>query len=224
MVTVYLKGNVLPDFSDVNLGSTLTASHEESGVAARYFIDIKRSVIEVRCELNQYDDYYRNWIYLRSMRLSRAIVNMFSFARGYGFMVFMHTYIGPDGNPKKIFTFQEELRKSVTAYHVNSPAQEGDSSRLHEAIALALKEPLLHLAMEDLIATLTTDPSVTPANCARALEAIRNMVASHTTNKEERWDQLRVQLNLSKEYIQFITDQSRGPRHADQSAPLLAPV
>jgi len=219
MVTVYLKGNVLPDISDVYLGHTFTGTWNESGVTAQFFVDIKKSVIDVRCELERFEPEFRHWIYGKAIQLTKAVVNMFCFARGYGFMVFIHTFIGPDGQPVKVFLSREELRPLVTAYHVNHPGQsDGDPTDLYKAMILSVQEPSLFLAMDDLIATFTSSPAIVPVNCARALEGIRIMIAPEFKNKEKEkgWEQLRLTLNCSQTYIQFITEPSKGPRHADQ--------
>jgi len=56
-------------------------------------------------------------------------------------------------------------------------------------------------------------------NCERALEGLGHLLSGGETKRPRRWKVLRESLNVSKPYIDFISDRSVAGRHG-QTGPV----
>ena len=56
-------------------------------------------------------------------------------------------------------------------------------------------------------------PHISVLNCGRAIEAICNDMNPENINSKKKWENMRNILNIDKDYIQFITEYSKEPRH-----------
>jgi hypothetical protein len=68
-------------------------------------------------------------------------------------------------------------------------------------------------ALRYLIEAITV-PHESAVNCARAVEALRHIIAPNQP-RGHAWQTFRSALNISQEYLKMITDVSTGPRHGD---------
>jgi len=76
------------------------------------------------------------------------------------------------------------------------------------------------IALHDLISSLRYgNNSLT--NCARAVEGLRKAMwgrdEGSPDEQKQAWAKLRDNLRLSKDFLQIITDASRGPRHGSSA-------
>jgi hypothetical protein len=85
---------------------------------------------------------------------------------------------------------------------------------VHKILEMCLVEPPLFLAIRDLIDGMRTS-YIAETNCTRAVETIRNFFIPEGGSRENGWGPMREALNASREYLVYITDLSRGPRHGD---------
>jgi len=91
------------------------------------------------------------------------------------------------------------------------------SINIEAARGVAIREfPLapgqgLFKILNDLVSTLAR-PLEWTVNCARAIEGIGHLI-SPSKPKPEQWEALRTNLNLSKDYLTLITNESKAPRH-----------
>jgi hypothetical protein len=69
------------------------------------------------------------------------------------------------------------------------------------------------MALNDLV-TANTLPHYSPVTCARTIEGLRHLIAPGLQPKDG-WSSLRQNLNIDENYLKFITDHSKGPRHGD---------
>ena len=83
---------------------------------------------------------------------------------------------------------------------------------------LVLKERALLLALNDLIAPVSQFNLAT-INCARVIESLRSAMATSGWTRDQEWEFMRQQLNLTKPYIQFVIGLSVEPRHGKRKAP-----
>ena len=77
---------------------------------------------------------------------------------------------------------------------------------------IALSDPDVMLAVNDLIASIAVSHHG-PINCGRVVEVIRDAIAPRSAKEKQAWEIMRTSLNLSFDYVQFITHVSKGPRH-----------
>ena len=54
---------------------------------------------------------------------------------------------------------------------------------------------------------------VAPVNCARAMDRIKHLIASPGSTDAQAWRQMREALHIDEDYLKFITEASKGPRH-----------
>ncbi|MFZ0663107.1 MAG: hypothetical protein WAM66_10480, partial [Acidobacteriaceae bacterium] len=85
-------------------------------------------------------------------------------------------------------------------------------------IRLVVKERLLLLALNDLIVPISHFNLAT-INCARAIEALRTAISVPGQTRERGWELMRKHLNLTKNYLDFVIDLSKEPRHGNRKAP-----
>lgn len=84
---------------------------------------------------------------------------------------------------------------------------------MQPVFSLILGDTQLFLALDDLI-TATSFHHLLVVNSARAIEGLRHAIAPNKA-RSEQWDIFRANLNLDKDYIQFITDASASGRHGE---------
>jgi hypothetical protein len=80
-------------------------------------------------------------------------------------------------------------------------------------LRIALSDPTIYVALIDLISSLPTAQEAT-VRCGRAVDAIRHHMAPQNDRKAG-WPAMRDNLNLTQQYLEFITDVSKGPRHGE---------
>jgi hypothetical protein len=80
---------------------------------------------------------------------------------------------------------------------------------------LVRSEPRLGQALNDLIDVLII-PGVAYVNCGRVIDNIRRMITPPgTATAPQAWEAMHTALNVSRPYQEWISEQSKGPRHAD---------
>src|ERR1700741_442292 len=80
-------------------------------------------------------------------------------------------------------------------------------------VNFVLSDPTLFMALNDLVSAITI-PHVAPVACIRAIEGIRHLIALPDTKEPQAWQQMRDALRVDRNFLQFISDASKGPRHA----------
>jgi hypothetical protein len=212
-MTVTFIGRVLP--STVNFSFTKIPSVQwedtEQAVKMSFAIAIQNSSILIVCELDRYSDSYLGHLHMRALDLARGVIDLACFATGYGATVILDSFIKPDGAESLLRFEDTRLASLCTAFRLG-PAPNPD---LDMVLKIVLTEPPLFMALNDLIVSITL-PHHASINCARALGGIRNMIAPNLPVKQS-WEALRNTLNLSRDYLELITDTSAAPRHGDRA-------
>jgi hypothetical protein len=78
---------------------------------------------------------------------------------------------------------------------------------------IVLSDPTLFLALNDLVSAITI-PHVAPVACSRAMDGLRHLIASPDAKEPLAWQQMRDALRVDRNFLQLISDTSKGPRHA----------
>lgn len=78
-----------------------------------------------------------------------------------------------------------------------------------------IKEPPLFIALDDLIRSIT-EQHTSLANCGRVLDRIRRMIAP-SLDRAAAWREMHKALNISRGYQEWVSKQSTGTRHGDNT-------
>jgi hypothetical protein len=149
----------------------------------------------------------------RASDMARALVHLAAYEQGLGVSVALNTAIFPDGRILKILPQDLRLKDICTAFSSEDPSRVDE---LRQMIKLVMQEPALFRAMDDLVQSISVY-HVSLVNCARVVDAIRRMITDERSGATA-WRAMHVALNVSRDYQEWISDQSAGPRHGDTTA------
>jgi len=185
----------------------------DSKLEMSFVLKIHNSLIEIECDVNRFgaDDLVP--VYMRAFDLARASVNLVAFALGSGMALILETMIDPLGTTTPLVFTDPRLAPLCRSFSINSSLPD---PRFDQVCQFVLTEPPLFFALNDLIASITL-PHESSVNCARAVERLRNLVASPDLPRKDAWAYFRKSLNISKEYLEFVTMYSTGPRHGNST-------
>jgi hypothetical protein len=180
-----------------------------------FSIKIVSSKIDVRCDILDPPFSVDNISvpYTRALDLTRASVNLAAFSTGLGVTVVLDAMVLPNGDKKDISMSNTALAQLCTAFAVDPVPSV--NNQFNEAYRLMITEPAAFMALDDLIAAITV-PHQIPTNCGRALDGLRKILAPGQSVTQS-WSTLRDTLRLSRDYVQFVSDTSTGPRHGDRT-------
>lgn len=130
--------------------------------------------------------------------------------------MFIEIFIDPDGKQTALTPRSEEVAGLCTAFNLD-PSYTGPDN--YEAmIRLVVQERALLLALNDLIVPISQFNLAT-INCARTIEGLRTAMSPAGYGREEQWEFMRQHLNLTRDYLKFVTSLSTDPRHGNRKAP-----
>jgi hypothetical protein len=133
-----------------------------------------------------------------------AIVSLASFQSGQGFSFIIDKIHYEDGQISDLAIAEPSLAKLTTALR--------SETDVNTIVRLINDDKMLFLALRDLAESIRIRHSAL-INFARAIETIRNRFVPKGAEPEEGWAPMRSSLNLSKPFLQKITNASRNPRH-----------
>jgi hypothetical protein len=209
MQKIHFIGRVFPSAVKISVQAPeVKWKWEEAGLELTIRVKIGNSFINVECELEEYRPEYITELYRRALDLARASVNLVAFANGIGLTVLLEMLILPDGSPTELASIDPSLPPLCTAYSLD-PAGLTDFNVVFNAV---FTSPDLFMALEDLIHAITL-PHVSPVNCARAMDRLKHLIAAPGSADKDAWKQMREALRLDEQYLRYVTDVSKGPRH-----------
>jgi hypothetical protein len=209
MEKVQFIGRVLPSAVKITVHAPeLKWKWEQAGIEPTFRVKIGNSFINVECEVDAYQPTYFTELYRRAFDLAKAATNLVAFAHGYGLTVIFDIFVAPDGVPSEIAQIDPSLPPLCTAYSLE-PGRLGDFNAVFTAV---LTQPTLFMALEELIHAITV-PHVSAVNCARAMDRLKHLIAVPEANEKQAWKQMRDALQIDEEYLKFISDVSKNPRH-----------
>jgi hypothetical protein len=209
MKRVQFIGRVLPGAIKITANSPeLKWAWEEQTAPLKFRVKIGNSIVNVECELESFKPQYVTELHRRALDLASALVNLVAFANGWGLSVVLEAVIGPDGLPSEIVPIDPSLPPIVTAFTLHPSGQHELDSILNAVVT----SPDLFMALSELIQAITL-PHVASVNCARAMERLKHLIASPDASDSQAWREMRDALSLDEDYLKFITDVSKRPRH-----------
>lgn len=110
---------------------------------------------------------------------------------------------------KYLMMRDERLRAQLSSEFLTSKAR--------DVLRIIGRNPHLRLMLADLNEAIAFPPARL-INCARAIETIRNHISPDMPRGDGGWRRMREHLQVSKAYLQSITDPSKRPRHGDRTA------
>jgi len=196
--TITFLGRVIPEA--VNFYFTKVLEYEwpmENGLRVMMRPSINKSIIRVECYANRNNPEDIMALHMRAMDISRAIVNLACFSSGHGAQVVLDKLITSAGAEKTLVIRDQRIAAFATSFSLATQP----NSDLDKMLGVVLMEPPLFMALDDLIASIAL-PHHAPINCARAIDAIRNMIAPGLSTSKQ-WAALRENLNVSKDYLKL---------------------
>lgn len=208
MTIVHFRGRLLPSEPKLSIEGLPPVRWDEPSfdLPTTFTIRIVQSAVDIECDVNRYQENDLAPLLTRALDLARAAVDTYCFSTGVGLTVFLDLFIKPDGTESNIFNKNPHVAELCTSFDID----------FGTVWNLLIREPPLFMAMNDLIVSITL-PHHAAVNCARAIEGIRNLVIPRGVDRKEGWRLLRQNLNVEQNYLSFITDQSKGPRHGDRT-------
>lgn len=220
MAIFRFTGRVLPASTNFTMDGPFNAHWEDSGIdpLVKFVMDaslrITKGVVEVHCESNLFGNQnYDAHVHLRAMDVTRTFVDSYAYARALGLSVILETVVKPDGIKYNIEEKRPDLADLVTAF---GPVSSHGHGGINAAgmMPIIFNDLMIRVALNDLVSSLT-QPEYATINCGRAIEAIRVSMTPGSGDRKQGWPAMRDNLNLHQDYLTFITDQSKGPRHGD---------
>lgn len=218
MPTIHFKGKVLPyspndykiDAKDI---PTVDWVDQSVGQTYRISTTLENSLIDIAFEVQSFNgaDQLASMV-MRAWDLSRALVDLVSFQHAWGLSVILDTLVMADGSVSTFMPKDERLAQYSSAIRSSDPT----INNFDICYRLLLGEPALFMALNDLIVSITL-PHHASVNCARAVEGLRVLMTSPTTDRKQAWPIFQTNLNIDRAYREYVTDTSTGPRHGDRA-------
>ena len=207
MSLVKFTGYITPPVLLLRLkGKPATFPDPTLGTASMKF-SIEGSIINAECEIETVNDETMTVLHWFVIARIGSAVDAIAFSRGIGVTVIMDHCEMPDGRKGPIGLRDDDLM------NICSSITEGDIFEIGSQQGAVFK------LIQDLVWSVFR-PLDAPINCARAVEGFRTLMYPIPPDQEpergrdqREWLFMQEHLNLSVDYLKFITDLSKGPRH-----------
>lgn len=220
MKKVKILGKILPEVFKVTIGynPSIKWKVEEIGLDLIFNYKIENSIIEITCDIEKWQEDFSVHVYKMAYDIVRTAVNLVTFSTGSVFQISFERLIDPDGKETSIAIMYPELSALCRSYSLNKASGEKNEA-FDNIFNIVLSDPTLFLALNDLCSAISTHDQ-TVIGCARVLESIRLLIWGEDTKTDKErtnsWIKLQDTLNIGKDYMKFITDNSTGWRHGSR--------
>lgn len=207
-------GHILPQAKNLSMkrSPSVTIKRTEKDFEIKMTFRISDGIATIDCSTTKpITSKFIREAFLFARRELHVLVDLIGFSNGINFLVDLNTYIDHDGKTQAISIENPKLAKLVTAY-------QKDGSDYFASAQPVLHDFSIGMAMRDLQSALE-NPDLAPINCARAIESIRSVIAG-AGHYSQHWKALNSALNLTEEYVRFITDAAVARRHGEWNAPV----
>ncbi|HLN27507.1 MAG TPA: hypothetical protein VK395_07160 [Gemmataceae bacterium] len=188
----------------------ITWKSPDIGLDATFTVQIRDSAVQVDCETNRAGPGDFIHLYFRAFDLSRASVDLISFATGIGLTVVLETFIDERGVGSPMVPQDPGLKSVCTAYMLGDPAS-------YDAVwRIVVATPALFMALNDLITGIIL-PHQGARIAGQILETIRDLVSPDGLKPKQKWPHMQQNLRIEEAYLKFISTHATGPRHGDRS-------
>lgn len=215
MPRVRFRGRIFPGGVQITVADHPQINWHDSknNLDITFTISVQNSIVTVDCDVSRFDPALITAIYMRAFDLARATVDLVAFNSGWGLVVIFETVTSPTGETKFFGSYDPSLAALCTAYQMGVKARTIEENDFHAVLTAVTTDWRIFRALRHLIEANTL-PHEAPTHCARAIEALRHIIAPNEEPKQQ-WPKLRAALNISEDYLKMITDVSTGPRHGD---------
>ena len=209
MPKVQFIGRVLPN----SVKFTITVPQikwkwEEEDVEITFNIKVLASVVIVECDSLRYEPRYVVEFHRRALDLAKGSVNLAAFASGLGVIVTLDSMIAPDGAATPLMFNDPRLPALCSSFSLDPTKQAEYSNIFH----MVITDTNLFFALNELIEAITI-PHLSPVNCARAMDRLKHLIAGPNAKDPQAWRQMRAALEISEDYLKYITEHSKHARH-----------
>ena len=198
MPTIVFSGYVLPPSAEVNAHGTL--DWKDDNIAFPLIYRIEKSKLIVQCDVETVTDLTVNYTHQVAYTQIRGVLDAISFTEGVGLRLIIDYCTLPNSGPLL-------LRSGTASLKTLCPFTP------QEVVDAITKERRLLKPFNDLTETLH-NPLDSFVNAHRAIEGLCRLI-SNDNNRSRRWESLRENLNISRPYLDFITNLSKGARHGE---------
>jgi len=202
MQTLHFYGHVLPTGLVLSFETEpITWADSEETLVESYLVRCKLSAIEVTCCVTSIEnDAHIDRIRNRALDLARARVESWAFLVGQGVGISLDCMVDENGKKHVLIGHIPGLEETVKC----EVAEE-------EIYRLLASDQSLLMAFNDLISGITF-PYYAHVNCARAMDAIRCIMAPNL-NEKAGWRFMQESLNAEEPYLVSLSHLSREGRH-----------
>lgn len=201
--SVTFLGRVLPAESKITVPPKQISWTLNTDAFARFDLQIENSTVRVDCAITgafQLGDVYR-----RAFDLAQSVADLICFAKGLCLTVVFERILH-DGSDAPVAVGSPDVQAFCTSFKLDHD--------FDAVLQLVIAEPALAVALNDLNVALAHH-HLSPVNYARAIEAIRVMIAGPDEAMGKSWERMRAALRLDRAYLQLITDTSADKRHGN---------
>lgn len=220
MPTLIFKGTVRPTIFKINvrLMPIVRRIWPDDNLTADFTLSVTDSKIEVGCEVTRFNrDEHLSMLAMHAYDMAMAAVDSLCFFYGFGLRAFIEIFVDENGKQTALTPRAgDEVVGLCTAFNLE-PSYTGPDN-FEAMMRLVLSERPLLLALNDLIAPVSQFNLAT-INCARTIEGLRSAMATPGWTRDQEWEFMRDQLNLTEQYVRFVIGLSVEPRHGKRTAP-----
>lgn len=219
MPIVHLYGTLHPQHHRLNSFKAFKISWGANDLGFPLIMEAKivDSKFEISCDLPRFDESMISALYARGVNLVRAYSDAVSFALGVGFTITVDGIRKPNSTTvDKIQRVNSVLGRLCTAYRC-PPSNLVEQAQFENILKIILGEPNLMGSLTDLADTLAFHHQ-TPTNCGRVLDSLRLAVAPSLPPRQGWAVLLQQSLRVSRAFQEFISDQSKPPRHGERTS------
>ena len=208
MKTIVFKGRTYPDVLELTIYPLpeVTFKDPEQGITARYIVAITSNKILVTVHSDIDVPTPTKEMLLLANRLVRNAVDLYCFQTGYVISTELDRFVNPHGEDVYIVQHHKTLAARCRSF---------DAITMRNMFLLAATEQETFFALYDLIVAVSV-PEQAASNCAKVLDTIRNIVGPDMSERSA-WAALQSSLNAEPEYLRFITETSKRPRHGHRA-------
>ncbi len=170
------------------------------------------SHVVVEIDSDQYDErIHFEEFFIVATHMARTTVNLLAFASAMGMSVALYSVITPDGRWRKLHFVESALANITTAVStVSGYLPFPETMKVAEII---FNDQAVFMTLNDLIQAITVYGTA-PVNCGRVVDSIGRMIKPVGPKDRIEWAAMHEALNVTRDYQEWITKQSKGPRHA----------
>lgn len=214
MLKIHVHGLVFPLVTKLSLkAGPFTINSGISPHVLTFTVEVQKGVLHIECAINQYQQSDFRDVLLWLVGAAGDLINLETFRSGTSYTMVADTFVEPDGRTLTIVKQDPRLSSLVTAVPSNEDFGKVFMSIILEPSSVARES--ITTALEDL-AHILSAPGHTPTNCARVLDAIKNVIAPDIKDSDGQWAKMRDALNVDAAYLKYVTDHSESHRHGNQ--------